>query len=184
MDIDILYMNIKEYCAQMGISITQLEKELHFGTGTIGKWKQSFPSIEKVVTVAEFFHVSTDELCGLVKEREEVKSKFMEGLIKKTLESEIIWYKCYYHDFTSIRFCPSFSYNEVDEIYGADYDVGSLYIVHKKNELALYILLANYSCMKQDENFLQLQELWTILKNKEQELQENIDEYKRKFMSD
>lgn len=184
MDIDILYTNIKEYCAQMGISITQLEKELHFGTGTIGKWKQSFPSIEKVVAVAEFFHVSTDKLCGLTKGREEVKSKFMEGLIKKTLESEITWYPCSYHDFIDIRFCPSFLYSEVDEIYGADYDAGSLYIVHRKNELNFYILLENYSCMKQDENFLQLQELWEILKNKEQEMLEKIDEYKRIFMSE
>ena len=40
MDIDLLYMNIKEYCAQMGISISQLEKGLHFGTGTIGKSKR------------------------------------------------------------------------------------------------------------------------------------------------
>lgn len=184
MDIDILYINIKEYCAHMGISITQLEKELHFGTGTIGKWKQSFPSIEKVVAVAEFFHVSIDELCGFAKEMKESKSKFMEGLIKKTLEGEIAWYPCSYQDLMDIRFCPSFPYSEIDEIYEANYDVGSLYIICKENDLDIYISLENYSCMKQEENFLQLQELWKIIKNREQEMQEKIDEYKRIFMSD
>lgn len=182
MNTDLLYTNIKEYCAQLEISISQLEKELHFGTGTIGKWKQSFPSIEKVIAVAQFFHISVDELCGLKKEKEVSKSKFMEGLIQKTLFNEIIWYSCSYHDFMSVRFCPPFHYSEIDEIYGTNYEAGSLYIKFEGNNLTLYISLEDTNCMKQEENIQQLLELWKIIKDKELEIQEKISEYKKMFV--
>lgn len=182
MDTEVLYANIKEYCAQLGISISQLEKELHFGTGTIGKWKQSFPSIEKVIAVAQFFHVSIDEICGLKKEGELSKSEFIEGLIQKTLENEIIWYFCSYHDFINIKFYPPFHYSEIDEIYGTNYGMGSLYIKRKENELTIYISPEDEKCYKQDENNQQLSELWKIIKDKELETQGKIDEYKRYFI--
>ena len=181
MDTEILYANIKEYCAQLGISISQLEKELHFGTGTIGKWKQSFPSIEKVIAVAGFFHVSLDEMCGLKKEKEVSKPKFMKGLIQKTLDNEIIWYLCSYHDFMNHKFHPPLHYSDMDEIYGANYKTGSLYIGKKEDALLLYISVEDENCMKQDENIQQLCELWKIIKDKELEIQEKIDEYKKMF---
>lgn len=183
-DLDLLYMNIKEYCAQMGISISQLEKELHFGTGSIGKWKQSFPSIEKVAAVAQFFHISVDELCGLKKETEVTRSKFMEGLIKKTLDGEITWYLCPYHDFMKIKFCPPFHYSDINEIYGTDYEMGSLFIKYEENDLTLYISLDGSNCMKQNENMQQMRELLKTIKDKEQEMQERINEYKKMFINE
>ena len=182
MDTEVLYANIKEYCAQLGISISQLEKELHFGTGTIGKWKQSFPSIEKVIAAAQFFHVSVDEICGLKNEKEASKSEFMEGLIQKTLNNEIIWYACFYHDFINIKFYPPFCYSEADEIYGANFRAGSLYIKKKENELLLYISAEDENCFKQNENIQPLIELWKIIKEKELAIQERINEYKKCFV--
>lgn len=179
MDADALYAKIKEYCTQSETSIAQVEKELNFGTGTIGKWKQSFPSIEKVVAVAEYFHASIDELCGLEERQAVSKLGFMEALIKKTLEGEIDWYPCSYQMVADVKFCPPFQYSDVIELYRADYNDGSLYIKYKEDDLEFYIYFEGCNCMKQEENINQLRELWNILKDKEQKMQEKINQYKR-----
>lgn len=183
MDIELLYMKIKENCAKLGISISQLEKELGFGTGAVGKWKQSFPSIEKVIAVAQFFHISLDELCGLKREEEALISKFIEGVIQKTLGNEIVWYPCSYQDFTDIKFHPLIRYNDIDESYKADYEMGSLYISCRENNFMFYIVMQDNHGTKQDENMQQLEELWTIIKDKDAERQDKINEYKRLIAS-
>lgn len=88
MKTDELYQRIKMKCSQMNITISQLEKELGFGTGTIGKWMQSSPSIEKVMKVAQYFNCSLDELCGLKSNNSE--EKIIEKLIQKT-EEDMTW---------------------------------------------------------------------------------------------
>ena len=47
---------------QKGLSITELEKVLGLGNGTIGKWNKQSPSCNKVKLVANFFSVSIDYL--------------------------------------------------------------------------------------------------------------------------
>jgi hypothetical protein len=39
-----------------------LEKELGFGSGTIYKWSTVVPSVTNLKKVADYFHVSIDEL--------------------------------------------------------------------------------------------------------------------------
>ena len=55
-----MYENIKRVCAELGISVTQLEKE----TGLVGirRWDQNIPSVDKVQKVAAFLGVSIDYL--------------------------------------------------------------------------------------------------------------------------
>lgn len=48
---------IEELCEKNNISIAELERRLNFGNSTIRKWDKSFPSIDKVSKVAEYFHV-------------------------------------------------------------------------------------------------------------------------------
>lgn len=57
-----VYENVKYLCSKNGVSITQLEKKLGFGNGTIGKWKNSSPSVENAKAVSDFFNVSIDSL--------------------------------------------------------------------------------------------------------------------------
>ena len=59
-----LVEKIKKLCSSHGISIPKLEEHLNFGAGTISKWKKSAPGADKVLKVAEYFHVSTDYLLG------------------------------------------------------------------------------------------------------------------------
>lgn len=181
MNTEALYVNIKEYCARTEISISQLEKELHFGTGAIGKWKQSFPSVEKVVAVAQFFDTSVDELCGLKKETEVASSEFMESLIMKTLKGEVFWYQCASCDLVKNNFCPPFRYSEKNELYRADYDAGSLFVKYEENDSILYISIEDNVCIRQNENIQKIKELWNIIKDKEHQRQEKIDEYKKSF---
>ncbi len=56
--------HIKELAAGRGLTIQALEGKLGFGNGTIGRWKKSSPSVDKLDKVAEYFGVSIDYLIG------------------------------------------------------------------------------------------------------------------------
>ena len=57
---------IKELCKARGITLTQLEKELDFGNGSLAK-SASMKS-ERIVVIANHFGISTDYLLGVVDE--------------------------------------------------------------------------------------------------------------------
>lgn len=60
-----LYERIKSLCYRKGVTISQLESELGFGSSSIKKWeKTSSPSVDKIVKVASYFDVSIDYLMG------------------------------------------------------------------------------------------------------------------------
>lgn len=55
-----MFSKIEELCKKKGITITELERELGFGRGTILKWKNSSPSVNKLSIVAKYFKVTID----------------------------------------------------------------------------------------------------------------------------
>lgn len=57
-----MFKLIFDYCNEHGITVTALERELGFGRGTISKWKNSSPSINKVKAVADYMGCSIDDL--------------------------------------------------------------------------------------------------------------------------
>lgn len=57
-----LYEQILILCGKSGISIARLEREMHFGNGTIRRWKQGNAGVDKVRQVADYFGVSMDSL--------------------------------------------------------------------------------------------------------------------------
>ena len=61
---------VKGLAKKQGISIVELEEKLGFGRNSLYAWKNKTPSYEKLIKVADFFHVSVDYLLG----REEVKT--------------------------------------------------------------------------------------------------------------
>ncbi len=65
--IEIFADRIKSLRIEKRIGSTQLEKQLHLGNGTIGKWEnlRSLPSVECLVLIAKYFGGSTDYLLGL-----------------------------------------------------------------------------------------------------------------------
>lgn len=66
----ILYLRVKRLCEESQLSIAFLEKELGFGNGTIVRWKTASPTIDKIMEVARYFHVTVDYLCGLSDSRQ------------------------------------------------------------------------------------------------------------------
>lgn len=61
---------VKGLAKKQGISIVELEEKLGFGRNSLCAWKNKMPSNDKLIKVADFFHVSVDYLLG----REEVKT--------------------------------------------------------------------------------------------------------------
>ena len=55
-----IYENIKSLCDEKNISIYKLEKELGFSNGTIAKWQQSVPTVDKLQKVALFFNLNLE----------------------------------------------------------------------------------------------------------------------------
>lgn len=55
-----IYEKIAEICAEKGISIYKLEKDLGFSGSSICKWRNSTPTVEKLKKVAEYFGVSIE----------------------------------------------------------------------------------------------------------------------------
>lgn len=65
-----MYEKIVDLCNQRKITIKELEKKLNFGNCTIRKWKNTQPSFNKVVAVANYFKVP---LTYFVEEEKEKK---------------------------------------------------------------------------------------------------------------
>lgn len=57
-----LFEKISALCQKNGLTISGLEKEVGLGNATIRGWKSSSPSVGKLRLVADYFHVSMDEL--------------------------------------------------------------------------------------------------------------------------
>ena len=56
--------NIRELCNGKNTNFAALERELDFGQGTIRKWDNSSPSVDKIEKVANYFDVTVDYLIG------------------------------------------------------------------------------------------------------------------------
>lgn len=57
-----IYDCVKQLCSNEGMTITELERTLKFGNGTIHNWDKVNPSVEKVRLVAEYFCIGIDDL--------------------------------------------------------------------------------------------------------------------------
>ena len=57
-----LYENVKEKAAKVPISINELEKRIGIASGSICKWNDIRPSVDKVKRAAEVLGTTIDEL--------------------------------------------------------------------------------------------------------------------------
>lgn len=56
---------IKQLAMDHAMTINELERKIDVGQGTISRWNQRTPGIDKVEKVAKYFYVSVDYLLGL-----------------------------------------------------------------------------------------------------------------------
>lgn len=87
-----IYERIESLRKSKGLSQGKLEKQLGFSNGSISKWKNSTPKVERLQKLADFFGVSVEYLMtGKEDEQKEkdntddLKQKFEE--LKELLES-------------------------------------------------------------------------------------------------
>lgn len=59
-----LLENVKELVSQRKMTVAELERKLDFSQGSIRHWDKTYPGVDKVQKVAEYFDVSTDYLLG------------------------------------------------------------------------------------------------------------------------
>lgn len=60
-----MYSKIRALCKEKKITISTLEKELGFGSGTISHWKTSKGNLENVLKVSQKLGVTVEFLVGI-----------------------------------------------------------------------------------------------------------------------
>lgn len=88
MDNELLVKSIKELCDKNNVSISKLEKDLGFSAALISRWKDKVPSLDKIIDIADYFHVTIDEVVG---RKDTISDDFLEVLYNKTVTKEIQW---------------------------------------------------------------------------------------------
>lgn len=61
---EILVSNIRGLCKKNNTNVTNLEKAMNIGAGTISRWNKASPSFDTVMSIARYFKVSLDYLSG------------------------------------------------------------------------------------------------------------------------
>lgn len=57
-----IYQNIKSIADSQNLSIRKIERETGITLGSIYHWDEVKPSVDKVAKVAEYLHVTVEEL--------------------------------------------------------------------------------------------------------------------------
>lgn len=70
-----MYNKIKILCKEKGTSVHAMEKELGFGGGTISRWKNSNPGIEKILKIANYLNVSVEFLTDFKANEKDTRSE-------------------------------------------------------------------------------------------------------------
>lgn len=92
MDNELLVKTIRTLCKDNNISVSQLENDLNFGAGLISRWTKSSPSLDKIIDIADYFHVTLDEVVGRnQKTIDDENQDFISLLTKLTQDHEIQW---------------------------------------------------------------------------------------------
>ncbi len=55
-----IFKKILKLAEERGITISHLEKSLGFGNATIKRWKKSYPRVDRLKKVADYFGVSVE----------------------------------------------------------------------------------------------------------------------------
>lgn len=81
--------SIKALCKENDITVGQLEREVGLSQGLVSKWKDKTPSLDKIIDIADYFHVSLDEVVG--RNQINISDEFLQVLYDKTSNKELLW---------------------------------------------------------------------------------------------
>lgn len=198
MDNNMIVNSIKKLCKDKNITVSQLEKEIGLSQGLVSKWMNTTPSLDKIVDIADYFHVSLDEVVGYKQ-----NDIFLNMLCDLTNNKKIKWFivdKNTTEKVANIK--KSFPFEAYDE---EKYTEKSYFIKYKEgfiiiyafyeysklinpNELALYIQPSEeqLECALQDYSTNDLKSLWLNILNNMEEVPVEIkaEELKNNFIRD
>lgn len=91
--------NIKHLREAVGLTQSELAKDLSVTRASVNAWElgTSYPSVERIIDLAEYFHTSTDFLLG----RNDAQSIDISNL--SVNEQEILYRLLHYFDITKIH---------------------------------------------------------------------------------
>lgn len=101
MNNQVLVNNIKKLCKDRNVSISTLEKDLFMSPGLISRWTKTTPALDRVVEIANYFHVSVDSLVDTMKEAAYNNPKLKQllyMLYSKSDSEDLTWsvfYRCH-----------------------------------------------------------------------------------------
>ena len=78
MNSSLIKENVKRLAKERKISIAKIERDLGFSKKYISKLDQYNPSIDKVIAMADYLHVSVDELVGYTGDQDDDLKKLMD----------------------------------------------------------------------------------------------------------
>ena len=94
MNNQLLVNNIKKLCKDRNVSISTLEKDLFMSPGLISRWAKTTPALDRVVEIANYFHVSVDSLVDTMKESTYSNPKLKQllyMLYSKSDSEDLMW---------------------------------------------------------------------------------------------
>ena len=132
MNNEAIVSSIKQLCKNNNITVTQLEKEVGMSQGLVSKWKDKVPSLDKIIDIADYFHVTLDEVVGRCSSQ--CEDDIVSNLIKMTANKEIQWK--FIEEYKSQNICDKTYYDlfclwvgEEIEIFKCQYDNSFLFVV-------------------------------------------------------
>lgn len=177
MDNELLVKSIRDLCKKNNVAVSQLESELNFGAGLVSRWVKSSPSLDKIVDIADYFHVSLDEVVGY---NQNIGDEFLNKLYERTSDGSILWEKG--EDMNNkgldvklyTRYGKDYVKNDTETIYATRFNKGYIiiYAYHYARQIlhpdiiTLFIQpLNDSSLVKQSYNKDALMKLWIKVLN-------------------
>lgn len=167
---NLIVNNIKSLCKDNNISIGELEKKLEFSQGLISRWEKNSPSIDKVIAVSDYFHVSIDYILGRTKKKQSTKIEecFLDKLITDTRNYKLNWkeYSEQFIDdsdlnsvFTDLYYIydDSKHLGEIEFAYELEYNSSCIYLICSEYdyELSVFCLMQiNKTKKETKDNFV------------------------------
>lgn len=137
---------IKDLCEENNISIGDLERSLNFSQGLISRWDKNSPSIDKILSVSDYFQVSTDYLLGNleIKQTTKLEECFIDKLILETKNYSLNWQE-YSKQFINKKRLQEI-YTDLYYIVGDDKILGDIEYAYELeyNSSCIYLICAEY----------------------------------------
>lgn len=150
MDNNIIVDSIKKLCKDKNITVSQLEKETGLSQGLVSKWMNTTPSLDKIINIADYFHVSIDEVVGYKQD-----DIFINMLCELTNNKKIKWF-IINNDTTEkvANIHRVFPYEYYDE---EKYAEKSYFTKYKEGFIIIYVFYEHGKLINPDELSLHIQ---------------------------